>query len=94
MLSLARSQEGDITRALKAVEHATNPGIHVFIATSDIHLKHKLRMSREQVLEAAVKAVSYAKKHIDYIEFSAEDASRSDPDFLIQIFQGSDSSGR
>ena len=58
VLSLARSQEGDITRALKAVEHAKNPGIHVFIATSDIHLKHKLRMSREQVLEAAVKAVS------------------------------------
>ena len=79
VLSLARSQEGDINRALKAVEHAKNPGIHVFIATSDIHLKHKLRMSREQVLEAAVNAVRYAKKHIDYIEFSAEDASRSDP---------------
>src|SRR5919109_4200727 len=87
VLSLARSQEGDINRALKAVEHAKNPGIHVFIATSDIHLKHKLRMSREQVLEAAVKAVRYAKKHIDYIEFSAEDASRSDPDFLIQVFR-------
>src|SRR5881628_1314012 len=87
VLSLARSQEGDITKALKAVEHAKNPGIHVFIATSDIHLKHKLRMSREQVLAAAVKAVSYAKEHIDYIEFSAEDASRSDPDFLIQIFR-------
>jgi 2-isopropylmalate synthase len=87
VLSLARSQEGDITRALKAVEHASNPGIHVFIATSDIHLKHKLRMSREEVLEAAVKAVSFAKQHIDYIEFSAEDASRSDPDFLIQVFR-------
>ena len=87
VLSLARSQEGDITRALQAVEHAKNPGIHIFIATSDIHLKHKLRMSREQVLEAAVKAVSYAKKHIDYIEFSAEDASRSDPEFLIQVFR-------
>ena len=87
VLSLARSQEGDINRALKAVEHAKNPGIHVFIATSDIHLKHKLRMSREQVLEAAVNAVRYAKKHIDYIEFSAEDASRSDPDFLIQVFR-------
>src|SRR5437870_8069148 len=87
VLSLARSQEGDITKALKAVEHAKNPGIHVFIATSDIHLKHKLRMSREQVLAAAVKAVSYAKEHIDYIEFSAEDASRSDADFLIQIFR-------
>jgi 2-isopropylmalate synthase len=87
VLSLARSQEGDIKRALSAVEHAKNPGIHIFIASSDIHMKHKLRMSREQVLEAAVKAVSYAKKHIDYIEFSAEDASRSDLEFLIQIFR-------
>ena len=87
VLSLARSQEGDIERALKAVEHAANPGIHIFIATSDIHLEHKLRMSREQVLEAAVKAVSYAKKHIDYIEFSAEDPSRSAPEFMIQVFK-------
>ena len=66
---------------------AKNPGIHTFIATSDIHLKHKLSMSREQVIEAAVKAVSYAKKFTDYVEFSAEDASRSDPEFLIQIFR-------
>src|ERR1044071_4201245 len=87
VLSLARSQEGDVTRALKAVEQAKNPGIHIFIATSDIHLKHKLRMTREQVIEAAVKAVSQAKKNIDYIEFSAEDASRSDPEFLIQVFR-------
>ena len=87
VVSLARAQEGDIDRALKAVEHAKRPGIHTFIATSDIHLKHKLRMTREQVLEAAVKAVSYAKKFTDYIEFSAEDASRSDPEFLIQVFR-------
>ena len=87
VVSLARAQEGDIDRALKAVEPAKNPGIHTFIATSDIHLKHKLRMTREQVLEAAVKAVSYAKKFTDYIEFSAEDASRSDPEFLIQVFR-------
>jgi 2-isopropylmalate synthase len=87
VVSLARAQESDIDRALKAVEHAKRPGIHTFIATSDIHLVHKLRMTREQVLEAAVKAVSYAKKFIDYIEFSAEDASRSDPEFLIQVFR-------
>ncbi len=87
VVSLARSQEGDINRALKAVESARNPGIHIFIATSDIHLKHKLRMTREEVLDAAVKAVRHAKKHIDYIEFSAEDASRSDPEFLIQVFR-------
>jgi 2-isopropylmalate synthase len=87
VVSLARAQEGDISRALKAVEGAKKPGIHTFIATSDIHLKHKLRMTREQVVEAAVKAVAYAKKFTDYIEFSAEDASRSDADFLIQIFR-------
>ncbi len=86
VVSLARAQEGDIKRALKAVEQAKHPGIHIFIATSDIHMKHKLRMSRNEVLDAAVWAVSYAKKHIDYIEFSAEDASRSDWDFLIQVF--------
>src|SRR6476620_4183852 len=60
VVSLARAQEADIERALKAVEHATHPGIHTLIATSDIHLKHKLRMNREQVLEAAVKAVAKA----------------------------------
>jgi 2-isopropylmalate synthase len=87
VVSLARAQEGDIDRALKAVEGAKNPGIHTFIATSDIHLTHKLRMTREQVVEAAVKAVSHAKKFTDYIEFSAEDASRSDSDFLIQVFR-------
>jgi len=87
VVSLARAQEGDINRALKAVEDAKNPGIHTFIATSDIHLKHKLRMTREQVVEAAVKAVSHAKKFTDYVEFSAEDASRSDPDFLMQVFR-------
>src|SRR5258706_12167699 len=84
VVSLARAQEGDISRALKAVEDAKRPGIHTFIATSDIHLKHKLRMSREQVLEAAVKAGSFAKQFTDFVEFSAEDASRSEPEFLSQ----------
>ncbi|MFQ5851685.1 MAG: 2-isopropylmalate synthase [Candidatus Binatia bacterium] len=86
VLSLARAQEGDIKRALKSVDKAKHPGIHIFIATSDIHMKHKLRMSRNEVLDAAVGAVSYAKKYMDYIEFSAEDASRSERDFLVQVF--------
>ena len=86
VLSLARAQEGDIKRAIKAVDKANHPGIHIFIATSDIHLKHKLRMSRNEVLDAASIAISFAKKHLDYIEFSAEDASRSEPDFLVQVF--------
>jgi 2-isopropylmalate synthase len=86
VLSLARTKEGDIDRALRAVEHAKQPGIHIFIATSDIHLKHKLMMSRQEVVDAAGWAVGYAKKHLDYVEFSAEDASRSDRDYLLLIF--------
>jgi 2-isopropylmalate synthase len=87
VLSLARTREQDVDRAIKAVEHAKRPGIHIFIATSDIHLKHKLMMSRRDVLDAAVWAVSRAKKHLDYIEFSAEDASRSDVDYLCEVFE-------
>ncbi len=86
VLSLARTKELDVTRAIKAVEKAQRPGIHIFIATSDIHLKHKLMMSRQEALDASVWAISFAKKYLDYIEFSAEDASRSDRDYLVQIF--------
>ena len=86
VLSLARTRREDVDRAIRAVEKARNPGIHIFIATSDIHLKHKLMMSREEVIEAAAWAVGHAKKHLDYIEFSAEDASRTDPDYLVQVF--------
>src|SRR4029077_5769616 len=86
VLSLARTREQDVDRAVRAVEHAKRPGIHIFIATSDIHLQHKLMMSRKDVLDAAVWAVQRAKKHLDYVEFSAEDASRSDPDYLVEVF--------
>jgi len=86
VLSLARTREADVMRAVKAVEKAERPGIHIFIATSEIHLKHKLMMSREEVVDAAVWAVAMAKKHLDYIEFSAEDASRSDPEYLVKVF--------
>jgi 2-isopropylmalate synthase len=86
VLSLARTREQDIDRALRAVEKAKRPGIHVFIATSDIHLKHKLMMSRQDVRDAAVWAVTRAKQHVDYVEFSAEDASRSDLEYMIEVF--------
>ncbi len=86
VLSLSRTKEADIERAIRAVEKAKRPGIHVFIATSDIHLQHKLMMSRQEVVDAAAWAVGYAKKHLDYVEFSAEDASRSDRDYLVQVF--------
>lgn len=86
VLSLARTKEADILQAIKSVEKAKNPGIHIFIATSDLHLERKLGMSRQEALEAACWAVELAKKHLDYIEFSAEDASRSDREYMVRVF--------
>jgi 2-isopropylmalate synthase len=86
VLSLARTREADIERGLKAVGPAAHPGIHIFIATSDIHLKRKLMMSRQEVIDAACWAVQFAKRHLDYIEFSAEDASRRAREYLVQVF--------
>ncbi|HEY6395590.1 MAG TPA: 2-isopropylmalate synthase [Candidatus Binataceae bacterium] len=85
VLSLSRTREEDVDQALRAVEKAPRPGIHIFIATSEIHLKYKLNMTREDVLDAATWAVTRAKKHLDYIEFSCEDASRSDWDFMVKV---------
>lgn len=84
--ALCRTRQVDLERAVSALEFAAKPRVHTFIATSDIHMKYKLQQSRGHVLESAVKAVEYAKSHYDDVEFSAEDASRSDPDFLIDIF--------
>lgn len=84
--ALCRTKKGDLERAVSAVEHAAKPRIHTFIATSDIHLKYKLQQSREEVLNSAIEAVRFAKTYVDDVEFSAEDASRSDPDYLIEIF--------
>jgi 2-isopropylmalate synthase len=84
--ALCRTRQVDLESAVSSLEHAAKPRIHTFIATSDIHLQHKLQMSRGEVLESAVNAVEFAKSHYDDIEFSAEDASRSDPEFLIDIF--------
>lgn len=82
---LARINDRDIDRAWEALEGAANPRIHVFIATSDIHMKHKLRMTREEVLTAVRKGVTRAKSYCQDVEFSPEDASRSDIDFLCQV---------
>ncbi|HQF90528.1 MAG TPA: 2-isopropylmalate synthase [Synergistaceae bacterium] len=84
---LARAHRGDIEAAGKALRHAALPRIHTFIATSDIHMTHKLRMSRERVLEEVRRAVSHARELVDDVEFSAEDASRSDPAFLAEVFR-------
>src|SRR5918993_688150 len=83
--ALARSCTLDVERAAKSLENARRPRIHTFIATSDIHLKFKLKKSRQQVLDDAVAAVELARRHVDDVEFSAEDATRTDPDYLEQV---------
>ena len=83
---LARTGAEDIDRAAAALESAARPRIHTFIATSDIHMQHKLRMSREQVLAEVERAVRQARGHCDDVEFSAEDATRSDWEFLVEVF--------
>ena len=80
---LARTTENDIDAAIKC----DLKYVHTFIATSDIHMKYKLKMTPEQVMEKAVKAVEYAKKHGMQVEFSAEDATRSDRQFMLQVFK-------
>src|SRR5919109_1989808 len=80
---LARTVKADIDSALDCGVNY----VHTFIATSDIHMQYKLKMSREQVLEKALKAVEYAKKHGLQVEFSAEDATRSDRQFLLKVFK-------
>jgi 2-isopropylmalate synthase len=83
--ALARSNRGDILAAAASLKNARRPRIHTFIATSDIHLKHKLKKSRQQVLDEAVAAVRLAREYCDDVEFSAEDATRTDPDYLEQV---------
>jgi len=85
--SLSRAVEKDIDRAWEAVQNAERPRIHTFLATSDIHMKYKLKMSEDEVLERAVAAVKYAKKYCEDVEFSPEDASRTRPEFLYKVLE-------
>ncbi|WDV48219.1 2-isopropylmalate synthase [Clostridiaceae bacterium M8S5] len=85
--SLARAVKKDIDYAWEAVKYAKKPRIHTFIATSDIHMKYKLKMQPEEVIKKAVEMVKYAKKYCEDVEFSAEDATRSNPLFLAKIYQ-------
>jgi 2-isopropylmalate synthase len=84
--SLARATEKDIRTAGEAIRPAKMGRIHTFIATSPIHMENKLRMTSDQVLERAVQAVKWALEYTDDVEFSAEDAVRSEPDFLVKVF--------
>ncbi|MFP4475157.1 MAG: 2-isopropylmalate synthase [Desulfatibacillaceae bacterium] len=90
---LARTSRNDIDKAWGAIRDAAKPRIHTFIATSEIHMEHKLRMTREQVLERTVDMVKYAKSLCDDVEFSAEDGSRSDRDFLARVFEAAIAAG-
>jgi 2-isopropylmalate synthase len=83
--ALARANKMDIERAAESLKNARRPRIHTFIATSDIHLKFKLKKSRQQVLDEAVAAVTLARSYCDDVEFSAEDATRTDWDYLEQV---------
>ena len=84
---LARACRLDIERAWEALKDAARPRIHVFLATSDIHLKYKLRITREECLAQAREAVAFAKSLCDDVEFSPEDATRTDPEFLCQVLE-------
>jgi len=90
---LARATREDIKAAGEAVKPAAKPRIHTFIATSDIHLQYKLKKSREEVLKIAPEMVAYAKSFVDDVEFSPEDAGRSDPEFLYQILEAAIAAG-
>ena len=94
--ALARCRDGDPQRAVEAISVAERPHLHLFIATSDIHLKHKLRLSRDEALAEARRWVSWARTTLGpdaEIEFSAEDASRTEEDFLLQVYEAVVESG-
>src|SRR6266513_1695500 len=90
---LSRVGLGDIDRCWEAVKYATKPRIHTFVATSDIHLKYKLRKSRAEVMKAAVEAVRHARGYCEDVEFSPEDASRSDFDYMCDVLDAVISAG-
>jgi 2-isopropylmalate synthase len=90
---LARAVPGDIERAAEAIKPANAGRIHTFIATSPIHMREKLRMEPDQVVEQAVKAVKQARNYTDDVEFSAEDAGRSEPDFLCRVVEAAIDAG-
>ena len=85
--SLARAGQMDVLRAAEALKPAKRRRIHIVIATSDLHMQHKLRLTPEEVIQATVDSVTLARHHADDVEWSAEDATRSDPDFLCRVVE-------
>jgi len=91
--SLSRAGSMDILRSAEALKPAKRKRIHIVIATSDLHMKHKLRMSPDEVVQASVESVTLARQHADDVEWSAEDATRSDPDFLCRVVEAAIKAG-
>ena len=91
--SLARAGEMDVLRAAEALKSVKRRRIHIVIATSDLHMEHKLRLTRDEVIEATVSSVTLARRHADDVEWSAEDATRSDPDFLCRVVEAAIGAG-
>jgi 2-isopropylmalate synthase len=91
--ALARARQEDVDAALRGLEPAQKPRLHVFLATSDLHLKYKLRIGRQQALEQISEMVRFGRRHCDEVEFSAEDASRTDIDYLCQTVMAAVDSG-
>jgi 2-isopropylmalate synthase len=83
--SLARAKQEDIELAARSVEHADRPRIHVFLASSDLHLEYKLKISRQEALDRTAESVRLARSFVEDVEFSPEDATRSDRDFLVEM---------
>ncbi len=90
---LSRCREADIETSARALESAARPRLHIFLSTSPLHREHKLQMSRERVLETAVRGITHARRFFDDIEFSAEDALRTEEDFLIEICEAAIAAG-
>ncbi len=91
--ALCRARDGDIDLAWSAIRTADRPRLKVFISTSDIHLSSMLRMSRPQVLEAARRCVARARSYVDDVQFSAQDATRTDPEFLLEVYRAAVAEG-
>jgi len=93
VVSLARAAQHDIDKAYEGIKPAQSACIHTFIATSPIHRQYKLRMSKEEVVERAVQAVTYAKKYVEQVQFSAEDAARTEIEFLAEVVEAAIKAG-
>ena len=82
---MARATEGDVDAAASALEPARRSRVHIVLATSDVHLERKLLMTQTEVIERTQRIVAYASRRFDQVEFCCEDASRSDPAFVVQV---------